>query len=82
MPPGEKLVLVHPEDVPMWRSHHAELIKTEISDGIGNQYSKLFVPHAFVHFRPLFAISKEHSEIAGSCQRFQCLPFQDGRLRW
>lgn len=39
MPPGERLDLVQPEDVPIWRGQPIELVKMEISDGVGNQYS-------------------------------------------
>jgi hypothetical protein len=39
VPPGERLELLQPEDVPLWRGHTPELIKVEVSDGVGHQYS-------------------------------------------
>eukprot|EP00667_Euglena_gracilis_P003951 EG_transcript_3963 len=38
-PTGERIDFVQPEDVPLWKGHQPELVKVEVSDGLGNQYS-------------------------------------------
>lgn len=47
VPPGERLELLQPEDVPLWRGHTPELIKVEVSDGVGHQYSDATVCFKF-----------------------------------
>eukprot|EP00668_Euglena_longa_P002979 GGOE01003477.1.p1 GENE.GGOE01003477.1~~GGOE01003477.1.p1 ORF type:complete len:775 (-),score=57.87 GGOE01003477.1:224-2548(-) len=38
-PSGERIDFVQPEDIPLWKGHQPELVKVEVSDGLGNQYS-------------------------------------------
>lgn len=42
-PTGERIDFVQPEDVPLWKGHQPELVKVEVSDGLGNQYSDVTV---------------------------------------